>query len=235
LFISNWLSPHNITINDGTPVMLKNVDYLIKISKVLSKYEYRPRVLANFLGFNMVYEDMAKMGHPSSLTSRWIKAYEHKSLKIKPNYVEFAPIFKKMKSNEERWKLCTEDVLRFGQFEGPMQLMLLNRGVIGPISSMYVRAYANPNLKPGMLRIVKLIRKEIKKRIEESEWMDKKTKNSALTKLDAMKQLVAFYDELTNKTFMDGFFKGNTNIYPTFLDKKTQFKNGYFTFFLPKQ
>jgi hypothetical protein len=87
---------------------------------------------------------------------------------------------------------------------------IFSRGLLGGISSMYVRKFANPNLKPAVKQLVKSIRRVFKNNIKNLEWMDKETKENAFRKLDAMKQMIIFNEELTNKTFMDSFFKGYT-------------------------
>ena len=60
--------------------------------------------------------------------------------------------------------------------------------------------------------MVKSIRKVFRKNVLSLEWMDLNTKQNALKKLDAMKQMVVFNEEITNKTFVDSFFKGNQYI-----------------------
>ena len=44
--------------------------------------------------------------------------------------------------------------------------------------------------------------------IEGANWMDNKTRKSALLKLDSMKEDIAYFDEHVNQRFMDAYFKG---------------------------
>ena len=216
-FISNWLSRHNVSINDDTPVILKNVDYFIKVSKVLSEYENNSRAVANLLGFRFAFEEIKNLGikklerrsieNPlddiSNMQNETYKLFEQK-------YQWFAAMVRKIRDNSRR-EFCIKDILGFGKMVSRNRLVpqVLKRGLQGAISSMYVRKYAPPNLKPGSLEMLKSIRTAFEKNIEKLDWMDEETKEKALIKLDAMRQQIVFADELTNKTFIDGFFEGN--------------------------
>jgi hypothetical protein len=57
-FMAKWLSRQNVTINDDMPIVLKDFQYLVEISRVLSKYQKKPRVLANYLLLILVLEEM---------------------------------------------------------------------------------------------------------------------------------------------------------------------------------
>jgi putative endopeptidase len=87
-----------------------------------------------------------------------------------------------------------------------------SRGLFGAISSMYVRKYAHPNLRPRVKEMVKSIRNVIRNNVLNLDWMDNNTKQNALKKLDAMKQMIAFNEELTNKTLIDSFFASRVTI-----------------------
>ena len=218
-FVSTWLSRHNISINDDTPVILKNLDYFIKVSELLSEYENNPRAVANLLVYRFAFEEIQNLdgiaiqarsiaNQPDDISN---KMQNENYTLLQQNYQMFVPMVRKIR-DYSRNEFCIYDILGFGKVKSPGAFgyyKLLKRGMIGPISSMYVRRYAPPNLKPGSLEMTKYIRIAFKKNIEELDWMDAKTKQKALIKLDAMRQLIAYADELTNKTFMDGFFEGN--------------------------
>ena len=220
-FISNWLSRHNVAINDDTPVILKNIEYFIKVSKVLSEYENNPRAVANLLVFRFALEEAYNLGSKTIFKNK-SKSIENplddisnkmqnETYKLfEQRYQWFAPMVRK-KQDYSRRGYCIKEILGFGKWLSPNWLspQIVKRGLIGAISSMYVRKYSPPNLKPGTLEMVKSIRTAFKKNIEELDWMDEETKEKALIKLDAMRQQIVFADELTNKTFIDGFFEGN--------------------------
>ena len=99
--------------------------------------------------------------------------------------------------------------LGFGRFQNAWG-DISYRGLIGAVSSMYVRKYVSSNLKQETNELVKYIRKALQTSLEKSEWMDNVTNSNAMKKLDAMKQSIAYPKELLNKAFVDGFFEGKS-------------------------
>ena len=57
-------------------------------------------------------------------------------------------------------------------------------------------------------KMVKFIRTAFHKIIQNAHWMDNSTKFMARKKLDAMKQMVGYPDQLVNQTLVDGISKG---------------------------
>ena len=50
----------------------------------------------------------------------------------------------------------------------------------------------------------------IYKLIKNVTWMDSTTKTNAINKLDRMKALVGYPEQIRNTTLIDGYFEGNT-------------------------
>ena len=54
IFFRSWLSKYGVTVQEKDKIRLKNINYLKSISTVLTKYQNKPRVLANYLGWFVV-------------------------------------------------------------------------------------------------------------------------------------------------------------------------------------
>ena len=50
--------------------------------------------------------------------------------------------------------------------------------------------------------------KSFENTLENTEWMDKDTRESAVKKMQKMDQVVAYPDELVNKQVVDDYYKG---------------------------
>lgn len=64
------------------------------------------------------------------------------------------------------------------------------------VNSIYIRKYFNVETKTLVLEMVEGIREEFKKLLSSSSWMDEKTLEMALKKLNNIEALIAFPDEL---------------------------------------
>ena len=69
-FVNKWLSRHNVSIDDNVAIILKDFEYFVELSKILSKYENKPRVLANYLGLKLVLQEMLFMPTSSLVVMR---------------------------------------------------------------------------------------------------------------------------------------------------------------------
>ena len=76
------------------------------------------------------------------------------------------------------------------------------------VASMYVREYVDENKKKDVTKMVNDIRKTFKLLLPHLDWMDEYTKNNAIKKFEAMKEFVAYADELRQKSIMDEYYNG---------------------------
>ena len=59
--------------------------------------------------------------------------------------------------------------------------------------------------------MVKYLKDSFRSIIKEAKWMSSKTMTTALKKLEAMKEYIAYPDELLNNTIIDDFYKGKND------------------------
>jgi len=94
-------------------------------------------------------------------------------------------------SAQPDWKRCVGSV---------------NSLVPGLVGSMYVRGYFKPEEKKEITQMVMNIRVGFKTMLDKVQWMDNETKAKAQEKLNLMKQIIAFPDELFEKDKIDGYY-----------------------------
>ena len=80
--------------------------------------------------------------------------------------------------------------------------------VHGAIGSMYARKYFGEDQKTPIKTMVRYLKDSFRNIIKETKWMSADTMKIALKKLDAMKEHIAYHDELLNNTIIDTFYKG---------------------------
>ena len=83
----------------------------------------------------------------------------------------------------------------------------------GAIGSMYSRRYFGKQQKTPIKEMVSYLKESFRNIIKETKWMSSDTITTALKKLDSMKEIIAYPDELSNSTVIDGFYKGKTNMF----------------------
>ena len=98
-----------------------------------------------------------------------------------------------------RWKKCVESS-GFNQY-------LYTKGAAAA-SSMYVRRYFQKQDKSKILEIIRYIRQSFTSMIDNSSWMDEDTKKNAKKKLNNMREIVGYVDELLDGELMERLHKG---------------------------
>lgn len=72
--------------------------------------------------------------------------------------------------------------------------------------ALYVRKYFNEDARQNAKQMVADIRSEFKEIVKEVDWMDEKTRKSALEKADAMTTHIAYPDELLDDKKLEEFY-----------------------------
>lgn len=78
----------------------------------------------------------------------------------------------------------------------------------GPVGSMYARRYFTAKKKSPITEIFQYLRRSFTKILAATEWMGEKAKEMAKNKLNAMKQNIAYPNEMLNRTIIDQFYQG---------------------------
>ncbi|XP_045542231.1 neprilysin-2 isoform X1 [Papilio machaon] len=94
---------------------------------------------------------------------------------------------------ESRWKECVDTT--------SMSLSI-------SVGALYIRKYFNEDSKKNALEMVKDIREQFRRTLEEVEWMDDTTRRAALAKADAMAAHIAYPDEMLNDEKLSEFYEG---------------------------
>ena len=76
-------------------------------------------------------------------------------------------------------------------------------------NSLYVGGHLDVSHKKVLEEMIKNIRTALSHMIREAEWMDQETTQNALRKLDHMRHVAAYPDEILNKTMLEELFKGD--------------------------
>lgn len=87
------------------------------------------------------------------------------------------------------------------------------------VGAMYIREYFDNRSRNAVIDILQNIIKEFKEVLKDVEWMDAKTKQVAVEKIDNLNYFVGFAEELGNLTLLTEYYKEmNLNDESTFFD-----------------
>ncbi|TRY72219.1 hypothetical protein TCAL_03874 [Tigriopus californicus] len=106
---------------------------------------------------------------------------------------EFAKNITGKTATTPRWKLCVGAAA--GSFSAA-------------IGKMYVLKHFNHDAKDIMLEMVTDIRQEFKTILDEITWMDSKTKDRAHSKLNSIKEYIAYPEEILDNKNLEEIYKG---------------------------
>lgn len=74
------------------------------------------------------------------------------------------------------------------------------------VGALYVRKYFRQDSKAAALEMVNGIRKEFELLLNEVDWMDEETRQSALNKLHGMSTHIGYPDEIMNDTKIEEYY-----------------------------
>ena len=152
-------------------VILQNPNYLKKLASAIQSAD--ARTISNYLMWRAV---MSKMSNLNGAAGDIRETFNQNVFGIN--------------SDPPRWKKCVEEVGFQSYNDDSLRVVA---------SSMYIQRYFVPQAKIEMLDMIGNIKSAFKNTLESVDWMDKVTKGRALNKLEAMKNFIAFPDELTNE------------------------------------
>ena len=161
-------------------IIIRNPEYFVKVLKLINQTE--SRVVANYMGWRVVMDSMIYLNKDAQK----IKMRNDKINGLKDG-------------TTTRWKKCVESS-GFNQY-------LYTKGAAAA-SSMYVRRYFQKQDKSKVHEIVRYIRQSFRSMIDNSSWMDEDTKINAKKKLNNMKEIVGYVDELLDDELMERLHKG---------------------------
>lgn len=167
-------------IKNDEMIIIRNPEYFIKVLKLINQTE--PRVVANYMGWRVVMDSMRYLNKDAqNIKMRYDKISVSKD------------------GTRARWKKCVESA-GFNQY-------LYTKGAAAA-SSMYVRRYFQKQDKNKVLEMIQYIRKSFRSMIDNSSWMDEDTKINAKMKLNNMKEIVGYVDELLDDDLMESLHQG---------------------------
>lgn len=112
--------------------------------------------------------------------------------KLRKRQQEYLKVVYGQSEEEARWKECTEVTLS---------------KLPNALSAMYVRRNFDQNAKQTALEMVKDIKREFENVLQTVEWMDEKTREQAMKKLETMATLIAYPDELNQDDVVLEYYK----------------------------
>ena len=171
---------NRIDIEEDEVIIIRNPEYFINVLKLINRTE--PRIVANYMSWRVVKASMSYL----SKDARDIKK-------------KYPMINGEEEETETRWKQCVKSA-GFNQY-------MYDKGAAAA-SSMYVRRYFKKEHKAVVLQIIHYIRKSFKSIIDNASWMDDSTKLKAKAKLNNMKQIIGYVDEIINYDLMNNLHKG---------------------------
>ena len=158
-------------IPDDEVVIVKNPEYFKKLSAIMKSTD--ARTVSNYLMWRAVRSKMKDLNHEASLLKDRFDEFEIGTISAPP-----------------RWKRCAKEAGFQNNKEDSLHVIA---------SSMYVKEYFKSDAKAEMLEMIANIKSAFKKVIQEVRWMDPLTKLKALNKLHAMRNFIAYPDELPDE------------------------------------
>ena len=166
-------------IPESEVVIIRDPKYFEALGKIIDKTE--PEVLSDYLLWRSIKFSMTYMNKEAA--------------KIKQNFKRVARGQKKEKA---LWKKCA-DLVGFGSFR--------KKGVNLAAASLYVKKSFKPEAKEAMDKMVVHLKRAFREVVDEIDWMDEDTKVSAYEKLDSMKQVIAYPEEILDNDMMNDYHK----------------------------
>ena len=174
----------SIDINNNDMVIIRNPEYFVNVLKLINRTE--PRAVANYMGWRVVMSSISFLNKDAQ--------------EIKRRYEKIDGL---RNGATARWKMCVESS-GFNQY-------LYSNGAAAA-SSMYIRRHFQKQDKDKVLEMVRYIRKSFESMIDNTSWMDDETKIKAKKKLNNMKQIIGYVDELLDDGLMKNLHAGNWKI-----------------------
>lgn len=115
------------------------------------------------------------------------------SMEVRKRQLAFSTVTTGKKEYPPRWKEC---------------ISMTNNKLSISLGALYIREYFEPEAKLAATQMVDSIRDEFKEILRANEFMDNKTKQSALEKVNAMVSHIAYPDELLDDAKLEEYHKG---------------------------
>lgn len=187
----NWTNyinsqlPHEARVNSSESVVVASLDYLDHLGKVLSQTP--DQVVANFMVLNVVARLISLKPNTSSDTAM----DEKKCLQLtKQRY----------QPNNNYPKIIPNHVRPF--------LSYIYR-IPGVVDAMYVRRYADVATRDAVTEMVNRVRVVLTENLYSNiDWVDPETKRGAVQKMNAIRQMIAFPDELLDDALLEELYAG---------------------------
>ncbi|CAG0918695.1 unnamed protein product [Notodromas monacha] len=130
----------------------------------------------------------------------WRYVYGHAELTsqaMRDLFFQFDQVVAGITEPQERWLTCSN---------------LVNNVLGFAVSGPYVSQYFPPAAKEEMLELIANLRVAFDEIIDNLTWMDASTKERAKTKLEAMREFVAYPDWILDDAAVDAFYDGLTAV-----------------------
>ena len=167
-------------IPNNEVVIVKNPKYFKKLAAVMKSTD--ARTVSNYLMWRAVKSKMSDLNHEAGTIRE-----------------KFNKEVKGINSDPPRWKKCAKEV-GFESYKDDSLRVIA--------SSMYIKKYFKSEAKAKMIEMIDNIKSTFKKIVEEVNWMDQLTKSKALKKLQVMRNVIAYPDELTNEDIVTKHHSG---------------------------
>jgi len=155
----DYLQSFNINVNNNKidkdeKIIVTNLDYIDKLSKLLKNT--KSRILANYWAWRTVQSRMLYLNNAAlDIVHTYVKATS--------GVQEIPPL----------WKRCANRI-GFNRNSGPMNLRLI-------AGSMYAKNFVDPKTKEELLKMASYLKKAFKEEmLEKLDWMDEVTRKKAL-------------------------------------------------------
>ena len=114
---------------------------------------------------------------------------------------DYSKVLSGQGEESSRWETCVKTITVYDTF---FSVRSLNNAV----GSMYVQKYFPEDKKVQVKEMVTNLIKEFKIMLDELEWMDSTTKESAYAKIDQMTPHIAYSKEILDTDLINQFYKG---------------------------
>ncbi|XP_016836925.1 neprilysin-2 [Nasonia vitripennis] len=199
--LMNITATHNPITIIGLSEKYPSIPWLELISEVLNlsnvSVDENEVVIVNDLNFFSKIEKLIARTPKRVIANYLIWQVVYDSIDYLPDAfldrkLMFSRVVRGVKERKHRSYSCIQDVME---------------GFSISLSALYVRRYFNKEIQENVLALVQNVKNQFRKMLEEVDWMDNDTKETALDKIDAMDVFVGYSDELFDDLKIDKYYE----------------------------
>ncbi len=183
IFICSWHEYVNYffkgihDIPEDEVVVVRDPDYFDRLGDILGDTD--PKVINDYVMWRTIKFTLTYLNKEAALIKQ-----------------RFRKVARGQNTDKPQWKKCAE-MVGFGTWR--------KQGINLAAGSLYIKSKFSREAKASMERMVEFVKRAFREVVDKLDWMDEATKERAYTKLDAMREVIAYPDEILDAEKMNAY------------------------------